>query len=344
LIARSGGVEEFFGTALCERTPLSRTNAGVMMRSLLLAIALIWFVTAPVRATSPDADAAIERATHEFDDVISELDASGLDSGSIGYASAVANAYQQFSSSSMKTGKLSTLSDESLSSIFRVLNTVVFYTSDARYLPEMQSVAEQILLRGALSPAQVDRLYGAYVRSRMFAEAEQFLRTHRPQAQSPFPAISKDASFNAALPAIIKLQEEGLLIANIRMDSSLQIVVTTGPYCAPSQRALRDISSDSSLSAFFRRHALWLLPVDSDLHVDHLKRYSELAAVGSVGVAYDRTGWSLVDSWSTPTFYFLRDGRVVTKVQGWPKGGRLEEVRRAIQNVSTLPPPERAKP
>lgn len=314
------------------------------MRNMLLAIVLLSFVMAPVSATSSDTDVVIEQATHEFDDAVSELDTRGLDSGSIGYASAVADAYRAFSSAFPKADELPALSDESLSNIFRVLNTTVFYTSDARYMPEMQAVAEQIKLRGGLSPAQVNRLYGAYVRVRMFAEAERLVRAHRPQAPSPFPAISKDISFNAALPAVVKLQEEGLLITNIRPDSALRIVVTVGPYCAPSQRALRDISNDSALSAYFRRHALWLLPVDSDLHVDHLKRYSELAAVGNVGVAYDRTSWPLVDSWSTPIFYFLRDGRVISKVQGWPKGGRVEEVRRAIQSAGTLPPPEKAKP
>lgn len=314
------------------------------MRNLLLAIALLSFVMAPVHATSSDADVAIGHATHEFDDSVSELDARGLDSGSIGYASAVADAYRAFSSAFPNADELSVLSDESLSNLFRVLHTTVFYTSDARYVPAMQAAAEQIQLRGGLSPAQVNRLYGAYVRTRMFAEAERLVRVHRPQAPRPFPAISKDIHFNTALPAIIKRQDEGLLITNVRPDPALQVVVTVGPYCAPSQRALRDISSDSLLAAFFRQHALWLLPVDSDLHVDHLKRYSELAAVGNVGVAYDRASWPQVDSWSTPIFYFLRGDRVISKVQGWPKGGRIEEVRRAIQSVSTLQPPEMAEP
>lgn len=308
-----------------------------MMRCLILKIAMLWFAVPAAHAGAHDADIAVARATHKFDDTVSQLDAEGRDGGSVAYSSAIAEAYKEFAVAMPPVGELPMLDDESLSNIFRVLSTTVFYTNDVIYLPAMQSVAERIRQRDGLSASQVNRLHGAYMRTRMFAEADKLFRTQNPRAPDPTPAISQESGFDARGPAVIRLQkdQEKLLIANERLDSPMQIVVTIAPHCAPSQRALRDISSDRSLSAIFHQHALWLLPVDESLHVEYLRLYSDLEAVGNVGVAYNRKAWPMIDSWSTPIFYFLRNGQVVNTVRGWPQGGRLEELRRAIENVES---------
>lgn len=49
--------------------------------------------------------------------------------------------------------------------------------------------------------------------------------------------------------------------------------------------------------------------------------------------AYDLGEWPMIDDWATPIFYFLRDGRLVAKVIGWPRGGRVAGLETAIRDV-----------
>lgn len=46
-----------------------------------------------------------------------------------------------------------------------------------------------------------------------------------------------------------------------------------------------------------------------------------------------REDWPFVDDWSSPTFYFLRQGKLVAKVTGWPKEGRRAEFSAALHQL-----------
>ena len=43
--------------------------------------------------------------------------------------------------------------------------------------------------------------------------------------------------------------------------------------------------------------------------------------------------WPQFDSWATPVFYFMREGRVVATVTGWPKEGRARELHQAFARM-----------
>jgi len=54
-------------------------------------------------------------------------------------------------------------------------------------------------------------------------------------------------------------------------------------------------------------------------------------------LAYDYHEWPMIDRWYTPVFYFLRNGRLVSEVIGWPRAGRKTEIVAALQNVGLMP-------
>lgn len=43
---------------------------------------------------------------------------------------------------------------------------------------------------------------------------------------------------------------------------------------------------------------------------------------------YRQSDWTAIDTWSTPTFYFFRNGRRVGKLSGWAPGGEGERTLR----------------
>jgi len=43
---------------------------------------------------------------------------------------------------------------------------------------------------------------------------------------------------------------------------------------------------------------------------------------------YRQGDWTAIDTWSTPTFYFFRNGKPVGKLSGWAPGGEGERALR----------------
>jgi hypothetical protein len=54
-------------------------------------------------------------------------------------------------------------------------------------------------------------------------------------------------------------------------------------------------------------------------------------------VVFKREAWPMIDSWETPTFYFLEHGVVRAKVQGWPKEGHRSELLAGLQKIGLAP-------
>jgi hypothetical protein len=53
-------------------------------------------------------------------------------------------------------------------------------------------------------------------------------------------------------------------------------------------------------------------------------------------IAYAGDDWPEVRIWQTPTFIFLKDGKVTGKVIGWPKEGNSEALRREMLKLGLL--------
>lgn len=50
-------------------------------------------------------------------------------------------------------------------------------------------------------------------------------------------------------------------------------------------------------------------------------------------IAFDRAEWPDFDSWSTPMFYFLCDGKLISVVEGWPSEGNKEALLKAAEQI-----------
>jgi len=71
------------------------------------------------------------------------------------------------------------------------------------------------------------------------------------------------------------------------------------------------------------------VPPMRQLHVDRVALWNKLHPTQVMALAYKTKNWPIIDDWSTPIFYFVRNGIVVDKVVGWPKDGRNTPLLRA---------------
>jgi hypothetical protein len=123
---------------------------------------------------------------------------------------------------------------------------------------------------------------------------------------------------------------------NVDLQRPAQVVIVSHPLCHFSQAAVQDIQADPVLDKVFREHAKWLVPQDAHLYFDIMQRWNREHPGREVTMTVRREEWPMIDSWSTPTFYFLENGVVSAKVEGWPKGGRRPELLAALRQVGLV--------
>src|SRR5690606_15389081 len=106
--------------------------------------------------------------------------------------------------------------------------------------------------------------------------------------------------------------------------------------CHFTQNAAGAIESDPALHALFTEHAKWLAPQDTTTDFSVFRRWNAEHPDMPITITYLEAGFPMIDTWSTPTFYFIDHGRVVSQVTGWPRGERREEILAAYREAFPL--------
>lgn len=127
-----------------------------------------------------------------------------------------------------------------------------------------------------------------------------------------------------------------LLRRSVDLHQSTQVVIISHPLCHFSQAAMHDIQADPVLSKIFEANARWLIPQGNHLDFGVVQQWNREHPGQQAALAFRRDEWPMIDSWATPTFYFLKNGVVNAKVEGWPKEGRRSELLTALRQVGLL--------
>jgi hypothetical protein len=98
----------------------------------------------------------------------------------------------------------------------------------------------------------------------------------------------------------------------------LQIVVTAS--CHFSKDAARDITADALLGPVFEKRAQWLVPAPGSESIDAVRLWNTELPRALVAMIYDREEWSLLPHWNMPTFFIVREGKVIDAESGWASG------------------------
>ncbi len=112
------------------------------------------------------------------------------------------------------------------------------------------------------------------------------------------------------------------------------ILVQATEGCHFCRDALRRIPRDPTLAAAFRDHAMWYSRPDAASPLQVLARWDEQHPEVPLAVVEDLGGWpSAGDSWRTPVFHFVLDGRVMKSVIGWNPGKTEAELRDGLKAI-----------
>jgi len=230
------------------------------------------------------------------------------------------------------------LNGTDLGLLFRAASIAQFYTFDVRYVRDMQLDLAELQKRGGATQGEYGDFYSALIASRRFSQARTFAQTHPGFSIAPIPTFRNLSNGSTAGPTAMILSSDGseLHRRSINLHEPAQIVVISSPLCHFSAGGLRDIDSDGVLHKVFQSHATWLIPPNAATSFEAVEQWNRKHPDERMVMAYRFQEWPMFDRWELPTFYFLRSGRVIAQVVGWPRQGRKREVEDALRRVGLL--------
>lgn len=213
---------------------------------------------------------------------------------------------------------------------------VSFYATDA-HVEDMRRAFDELVMRGKASATTYQDMYETYVLARQFDQARQFASLHTTVEFEAIPDVLDPIGDHDLGPTELALDVEGVALERRAVHLEHGVLAVFHPNCHFSQNAVAAIEADPALTRLFREQAHWLQPPDGRIEFDSFRAWISEHSPERVGIAWSTSEWRSFDLTSTPTFYFVRQGKVVATVSGWPKEGRRDELLAAARRAGLLP-------
>lgn len=224
------------------------------------------------------------------------------------------------------------LSDAALRERFDAAEVAAFYSYDKDIVQEMADLLAELKVRKAAKSSDFQAMVGSFILTRQFDRAKALQSTLEDARGLSVPQVVDAPTLDRARPSVLLVEERKLIRKNPELGTAY-VVIVAHPLCHFTQNASKAISSDPRLGAELGTHALWLVPPERGLRMSLFEEWNAAHPNQQMMLAYDVAEWPQIASWSTPTFYFFRNGKLVEKVVGWPSdGSNLEVLRKAVSN------------
>jgi len=218
--------------------------------------------------------------------------------------------------------------------LFQAYHLRSFYTTSPDHARSLGRFARSLKALGQLSGQDGAAVYRVLVSARDFGAAKEWLPLLEEQDREAWPEID-EAKSGERTPSLWRPDSHRPILhrqpAEVGAETSLVAVVSL--HCGPSLRALRAIGDDPDLRRRLAPITQWLAPPEGMLDFAAWQRWNrehpdtQLLAVHRVGE------WPWIESWATPQFYFLRQGKVVRQVVGWKNEDGANALREALDSL-----------
>lgn len=221
--------------------------------------------------------------------------------------------------------------------LFRAVHAAYFYTLSDDLIPDLEASFDRLRADGAERPEETRQMAAAFVASRQFERAQTLRREAGMEAGPPLEVQTEGAG---AGPRVIRFLSQRKAVVEPWRAEDISVLVVAHPGCGFSRAALAAIGQDLELRRWLSRHGMFLAPQDQTEDLAAFARWAEANPGLRVRVAYRRNDFSLFEYWSTPNFYVLRDGEVVSRLEGWPQGRTTLALRKALERGGVRIPSE----
>lgn len=292
--------------------------------ALIFAFLCISSLCGPVQASTPNGS-EINSAYTLLRQKIDQSFANASSDASSGPARVqIADYYFRFIHKYQQESNIKSISASDLDLLRRAAIEAYVDTNNRKILDDFLIDIRELDRRGIASErAYQDEVY-AFVQARMFENAQGIVAAHPKAVLPPIPKVSITNGFNPDAPAILSWNKDAnkFVAQNVNL-KDYKLIIVGHPLCHFTQRAVVDISEDDKLMSV-TQGALWILPQDGNLDPSIISDWNTHHPNQIMSVVYLAAKWPGFNNWGTPTFYFLKDGKVDRSIVGWPSGGNAK--------------------
>lgn len=234
-------------------------------------------------------------------------------------------------------------SDDELEALFKAANMMASYTllrdhqDNPIYVGHMRHALSELQRRNLAGDREIKEMYGALIAARMFEEASAIAKRSPTLDLPQPPSIDTPAGFDQGRPAYFEIEGATgqLKLKNDAQTRGVRIIVVAG--CHVALDAANAIASDKELQgAFHKANTLWLTPAERTLDIAEISEWNRKFPQSPMRIAYTNRSWQGLDFSNKPTFYFYKDGVLLSKHVGWSRGGVPAPILTALREARLI--------
>lgn len=228
------------------------------------------------------------------------------------------------------------LDDAELLAITADTAAINFYFPGSRSAAHSTFFAE-IERRGLASELEVGDYHRTLIADRQWDQAKALAQRFPQLELEPLP-LNFDPGTDSTDLKVWDYNPDSRTLErrSLGIEEGIALIIVSHPQCGFSRAAIRALESDPVLAQSLPKRRHYVAPTFGGLRLDTIRAWNT-AHPSSRHVLVDRPlAWTFVQSWNTPQFLFLVDGKLVEQVEGWPDDGQKVALMKAARRAREI--------
>ncbi len=243
-------------------------------------------------------------------------------------APAVLRRYHQLFEKRLNAATLSAEPLGDLVPLFDAASLVANGNPVSSALNDMLRVHHELTVRGIDTRRSLDNavLY-ALLAARRFEEAHAFAAIRADLADVPVPRVVDPLGpgFKGRSAFAYDATLNTLTRVTLSTQSSTELVMVVGAGCHNSTNALQAIHDDPAFQARLRKaHLVLVTAPNAPIETHLISEWNAANPSMPIRAPYSAQEWQGIDVTGIPSFYLLRNGKVIAQRSGWPSEGKAD--------------------
>lgn len=245
----------------------------------------------------------------------------------------------KFSDEEISPASLKTYSTATLKLLLESLNNLSFYSRGAQpHLARQESVFEELLKRQSTTSGDVQDVFQRYLAARLFNRAKVFKVRFPNVALWDVPAIIEPNDMVDGLHRVYDISSDSrtATVRHLPVASGQKVLIAAINSCPVTAEALKYIESDK---IFLQTLQVYGMILTIRFEPGGVAYRNSITTAARTYVAYSEADWPDIDFSKSPTFYFLKDGKIMHQFVGWDSSGKsAQNFARGLEKIGLRKP------
>ncbi len=232
----------------------------------------------------------------------------------------------------LKISVIKTASPDTLeTAFFLIANTLLNNPGDAP-MKELGRLFVEMERRGQPRKEVIESMYDYFLDYREFKSANKLAAKYPGLNYTPIPELTAGKGPTEKTHRVYDVKSGGTSaeLTSLTTGNNPMVIVTGIPTCGATKRALSDIEKNPTLRDFFSQHAIF---ITWNSYFRSVAAWNKNHATKAY-VAYLKSDWPEFEIYSSPVFYFIKDGKITASARGgWGDAAGMAEKLKGIKTL-----------